>query len=174
MEEQFERNEMMIKKMMCLSIFSILLMGHNVKAAQNDAKEIEVGDKAPDFTLNNLAGKTIRLSDFQGKIVMLNFWATWCPPCKKEMPIIQQFNKEKHEDVVILAVNIDGKEDVFDFVQNMQLTFPILLDDKDKVNELYKIITIPTTFFIDEKGIIQHKFYSAMPLEIMKEFTKKQ
>lgn len=136
------------------------------------SQPLEIGAKAPDFSLRNLKGEIIKLSDFKGKKVMLNFWATWCPPCKQEMPAIQQFFEEKGKDVVILAVNIDGAEDVIEFVQSKKITFSILLDENNRVNEQYKVVTIPTTFFIDEKGIIQHKFYSAMPIEIMREFSK--
>ncbi|MFT8322866.1 MAG: redoxin domain-containing protein [Bacillus sp. (in: firmicutes)] len=160
----------MEKKIIYLFTFFMLVFSNNAIAAPNE--EIEIGKAAPNFVLKNLAGETIKLSDYRGKKVMLNFWATWCPPCKKEMPTIQKFYEENKDKVVILAVNIDGQEDVFDYVHSMNITFPILLDEKDKVNELYQIITIPTTFFIDENGIIQHKFYSAMPLAIMEEFTK--
>lgn len=154
----------------CFCFWSVSSLTETVIAAQ--PKNLEIGAKAPNFSLRNLKGETVKLSDFKGKKVMLNFWATWCPPCKQEMPAIQQFFEEKGEDVVILAVNIDGEEDVIEFVQSRKITFPILLDENNRVNEQYKIVTIPTTFFIDEKGIIQHKFYSAMPITIMREFSK--
>jgi len=163
----------MAKKIMifiCFCFWSVSSLAETAIAAQ--PKNLEIGAKAPDFSLRNLKGETVKLSDFKGKKVMLNFWATWCPPCKQEMPAIQQFFEEKGEDVVILAVNIDGAEDVIEFVQSRKITFPILLDENNRVNEQYKIVTIPTTFFIDEKGIIQHKFYSAMPIAIMREFSK--
>ncbi|MGP7815891.1 peroxiredoxin family protein [Niallia sp. 01092] len=162
----------MLKKIMCSVVLTLIFCSSDTLAAQNEAQELEIGAKAPDFSLKNLAGDTVKLSDYRGKKVMLNFWATWCPPCKQEMPTIQQFFKESGNKVVILAVNIDGTEDVVDFVNNRHLTFPILLDEKDKVNELYKIITIPTTFFIDENGVIKQKYYSAMPITIMREYSK--
>jgi len=165
--------EKMVQKMLFVVGFCLLTavsFYQPVFAAQTQS--VEIGAKAPDFSLRNLQGKTVKLSDYRGKKVMLNFWATWCPPCKQEMPAIQQFFEEKKGDVAILAVNIDGAEDVIEFVQTRKLTFPILLDENNRVNEQYKIVTIPTTFFIDEKGIIQHKFYSAMPMEIMREFSK--
>ncbi|WP_102275658.1 peroxiredoxin family protein [Cytobacillus massiliigabonensis] len=132
---------------------------------------LEVGLKAPDFELKNLAGDTVRLSDFKGQKIMLNFWATWCPPCKKEMPDMQKFYELTKNDVVILAVNIDPEADVEGFAKKMNVHFPILLDEKDKVSSMYKILTIPTTFFIDEEGIIQHKHLSAMTIEMMKEYS---
>lgn len=130
-----------------------------------------IGLKAPDFALETLDGKTVKLSDFQGKKVMLNFWATWCPPCKSEMPDMQKFYTEAGNDITILAVNIDPEYDVAGFAKEMNITFPILLDKEDKVMNMYQILTIPTTFFIDEKGLIQNKFMGAMTFEQMKKFS---
>ncbi|MFK9093725.1 redoxin domain-containing protein [Bacillus salipaludis] len=134
---------------------------------------ISIGAKAPDFELKTLTGETVKLSDLKGKKVMLNFWATWCGPCKAEMPEMEQFSKQIGDDTVILAVNIDPQLDVQGFVDEYKLTFPILLDAEDKVNETYQIMAIPTTYFIDSKGIIQNKFPGTMKLADMKDFTKK-
>lgn len=101
---------------------------------------------------------------------MLNFWATWCPPCKKEMPDMQKYSQQAGEDVVILAVNIDPENDVRAFVEDNGITFTIPLDSqsaKNPVNERYKILSIPTTYFIDSKGIIRNKVISAMQLKDM-------
>lgn len=133
---------------------------------------IDIGLEAPDFEIKTLDGKTVKLSDFQGQKVMLNFWATWCPPCKAEMPDMQKFYKEEGEHIQILAVNIDPEYDVAGFVKEMMIDFPILLDEDDEVMNAYQILTIPTTFFIDEKGIIQNKFMGAMTLKKMREYLK--
>lgn len=130
---------------------------------------IGVGLKSPDFELKTLEGEAIRLSDLEGKKVMINFWATWCPPCKAEMPDMQKLYEEKGNDIHILAVNIDPEYDVAGFAKDMQLTFPILLDEKDQVMKTYQILTIPTTYFLDEKGIIQDKFMGAMNKDKMEE-----
>ncbi|MEH7336636.1 redoxin domain-containing protein [Neobacillus drentensis] len=134
---------------------------------------LAIGAKAPDFELKTLTGETVKLSNLKGKKVMLNFWATWCPPCKAEMPEMEQFYKEKDKDLVILAVNIDPQLEVQKFVDENKITFPILLDAEDKVNETYQILSIPTTYFIDSKGIIQNKFTGAMTLDIMKDNASK-
>jgi peroxiredoxin len=134
---------------------------------------LKVGAKAPDFELKTLAGETVKLSNLKGKKVMLNFWATWCPPCKAEMPDMEKFYKESGKDVVILSVNIDPQLDVKGFVKQYGITFPILLDEKDVVNETYQILSIPTTYFINSKGVIQNKFTGAMNLGSMKQFTNK-
>jgi peroxiredoxin len=138
------------------------------------AKEgLSVGAKAPDFELKTLTGDSVKLSDLKGKKVMLNFWATWCPPCKEEMPAMEKLHKEAGEDLLILAVNIDPHLDVQGFVNENKLTFQILLDTDDTVNEKYQILSIPTTYFIDSKGIIQHVSLGSMEYDEMKELTKK-
>ena len=129
-----------------------------------------IGVKAPDFELKNLAGETIKLSDYRGKKIMLNFWATWCPPCKEEMPDMEKFYQQADEDVVILAVNIDPQYNVEEFTTKMGTTFPILLDEKDDVNTMYQVLTIPTTYFIDAEGIVRHKYLTAMTEEIMQQY----
>ncbi|MFZ7942279.1 MULTISPECIES: redoxin domain-containing protein [Bacillaceae] len=134
---------------------------------------LSIGAKAPDFELKTLTGETVKLSDLKGKKVMLNFWATWCGPCKAEMPEMEQFSKEIGDDTVILAVNIDPQLDVQSFVDEYKITFPILLDSEDKVNGIYQIMSIPTTYFIDSKGLIKNKYVGTMSLDIMKDFTKK-
>lgn len=133
---------------------------------------LKVGAKAPDFELKTLAGDTVKLSDLKGKKVMLNFWATWCPPCKAEMPAMEEFHKEAGDDVVILAVNIDPHLDVKAFIDENGITFPIPLDEEDKVNETYQVLSIPTTYFIDTKGNIGNKYIGAMNLDAMKQYTK--
>ncbi|GLB60794.1 peroxiredoxin family protein [Cytobacillus sp. NCCP-133] len=129
-----------------------------------------IGLKAPDFELKNLEGETVKLSDYKGKKIMLNFWATWCPPCKAEMPDIQKFYTEKGNKIVILAVNIDPQYDVEGFAKEMRVNFPILLDEDEKAVKAYQILTIPTTFFIDEQGIIRNKYLSAMSIDMMRQY----
>ena len=138
-----------------------------------DNEGLKIGAKAPDFELKTLSGETVKLSSLKGKKVMLNFWATWCPPCKAEMPDMEKFYKQSGKDVVILAVNIDPQLDVKGFVDEYGITFPILLDDKDEVNESYQILSIPTTYFINSKGVIQNKYTGAMNIDSMKQFTSK-
>lgn len=141
------------------------------KPTKDNLPGLKIGVKAPDFELNNLTGEKVRLSDYQGKKVVLNFWATWCAPCKKEMPDLQKYYEKAGDDVVILAVNIDPQYDVADFAKKMNTQFPILLDDKDEVNNLYQIMTIPTTYFIDENGLIQNKYLTSLTTEKLKIFV---
>ncbi len=139
--------------------------------ASQQSEDLKIGTKAPDFELKTLSGETVKLSSFKGKKVMLNFWATWCPPCKAEMPEMEQFYKQGNNDVVILAVNIDTENDVKGFADKNGITFPILLDKENKVNGMYQIISIPTTFFIDRNGVIKNKYTGSMKQDMMKQFT---
>jgi peroxiredoxin len=134
-------------------------------AASNDYPFIEEGDKAPDFTLKTLSGETVNLSQYEGKTVILNFWATWCPPCKEELPAMQKFYDKNQGKVEILAINIDPENNVKKYKQEMGLTFPILLDSNEKVNNQYGIIAIPTTIVIDENGKITKKHIGALTEE---------
>lgn len=129
---------------------------------ENDIKEgLETNQQAPDFKLTTLDGKEVKLSDYRGKKVILNFWATWCPPCKEEIPQMEKYykNQAKNENVEILAVNLtksDKDENyIADFVKTYDMTYPVLLDKEGKQQEKYEIVTIPTSYFIDTKGIIQ-------------------
>ncbi|WP_339229201.1 redoxin domain-containing protein [Oceanobacillus sp. FSL K6-2867] len=129
----------------------------------------ESGQKAPDFKLMTNDGEMVQLSDFKGKRVLLNFWATWCPPCREEMPDIDRFYKDK--DVIVLAVNITNMEmnqkTVDEFIATYGLTFPILMDEEGQVSQLYRISPIPTTYLIDSGGIIRQRIYGAMDYEQM-------
>lgn len=143
------------------------------KVTETGTAGIEIGDKAKDFELKTLDGKNVKLSDLKGKKVILNFWATWCPPCKAEMPEMQKYFEEISDDVVILAVNIDPQLDVQGFVDKGGITFPILLDEADEVNGMYQVISIPTTYFIDTKGVIQQKHVGSMTYDTMKNYVSK-
>lgn len=140
----------------------------------SDAEQgLTKGDRAPDFTLTTLDGEEVKLSDYQGKKVILNFWATWCPPCKAEMPHMEQYYEKnaKKEKVEILAVNLtsqdEGEKAVQQFVDGYELTFPILMDEKGDIGEEYRAFTIPTTYMIDTNGLIRHKIVGPMNEEMM-------
>jgi len=140
-----------------------------------DSIGLQVGDMAPDFDLTTLDGESIKLSEFQGQRVMLNFWATWCPPCRAEMPDMQKFYENK--EVVILAVNLveteRNKENVENFIEEFGITFPVPLDTDTKVGNLYRIQPIPTSYMIDSDGRIQYKAFGALNYELMiQEFEK--
>lgn len=118
-----------------------------------------VGKPAPDFSLSDLNDKPYRLSDFRGKVVFLNFWATWCKPCREEMPSMEVLYKNFEKDgLVILAVSIDRvttTKDIPPFVKGMNLTFPVLIDSWGQTDKPYKRMGVPETFIIDQQGVIR-------------------
>ena len=106
-----------------------------------------------DFTLTELGGKTWTLKEQRGKVVVLNFWATWCPPCRKEMPDLEALNQQfKEQGLVILAISDEDAGKVRPFIAQQKVTYPILLDPGRKVNELFQIEGIPKTFVYDRNG----------------------
>lgn len=129
----------------------------SLKALFQDAGVHFVGEQeiqAPNFMLQDLTGKSVNLTELQGKIVFLNFWATWCPPCRAEMPSIENFyNRYKEKDVHVLAVNIQEEAPVVrSFLEKNLYSFPIVLDSSGRTAQLYGIRGIPTTFILDRKG----------------------
>ncbi|WP_077615315.1 peroxiredoxin family protein [Caenibacillus caldisaponilyticus] len=119
-----------------------------------------IGRRAPDFELTGMDGKKVRLSDYRGKKVVLNFWTTWCPPCKEEMPLLAKFyDQAARGRTELLAVNITAMETggagaLKPFIARQRIAFPVLLDTRSEVSEKYGVLTIPTTYVIDESGHI--------------------
>ncbi|WP_243290109.1 thiol-disulfide oxidoreductase ResA [Bacillus sp. FJAT-47783] len=148
-----KRNRLIMRS----AILFILLaaLGYTLYANFIVSKEkVQVGSKAPDFVLNDLQGDSYKLSDFAGKGVFINFWGTWCEPCKREMPYMErQYKHYKNEGVEILAINVgESKIAVENFANQHGLTFPIVLDKKMEVLNAYGVDPLPTTFLIDKNG----------------------
>ena len=118
-----------------------------------------VDSSAPDFTLQSLDGDSVSLSDFRGKPVMLNFWATWCGYCREEMPYFHQIDKEwPDSELVVLMINVGERASMVDsFMEAYNLSLTVLLDSRRTVSEKYNIVGLPTTYFIDKDGIIREK-----------------
>ncbi len=111
---------------------------------------------APDFTLKDLKGTQVTLKNFKGRVVFLNFWATWCPPCRREMPSMERLNKQlKDRDFTMLAVDMqESEKQVRAFISEFSLSFPALLDLNGDISSLYGIVGLPTTYIIDREGKI--------------------
>lgn len=133
-----------------------------------------VNSPAPDFTLPTLTGSSVQLSNLRGKWVFLNFWATWCTPCRQEMPTFQQFINGKFgatDNVTILAVdNREGADQVKNFLAELKLTVPVVLDTDGSVDTLYQIVQLPITYLIDPAGIVRYKHIGMMTPEYFQEY----
>lgn len=123
-----------------------------------------VGFRAPGFGVPTLNGQNLSLADYRGKVVMINFWATWCVPCRVEMPSMENlYEKYKRKGFEILAVSGgEGRNLVQPFTENLKLSFPILLDEQFEVHGKYGVNAIPSTFLVDKSGVITHRFFGAM------------
>lgn len=135
---------------------------------------IHEGQQAPDIQLTTLEGKPFKLSDYRGEKVILNFWATWCPPCKAEMPDMQEFHeKHRNEGVEVVAVNLTVAEkkieDVHQFIKDYGITFTIPLDETGMIGEQFQANSIPTSYLIDEKGIVRQHMVGPMSYDWMVE-----
>lgn len=127
------------------------------------ASAIEVSQEAPDFTLKSMDGENFRLHEHRGKVILLNFWASWCGPCRQEMPILSRIH-ERYADTgfMVLGVNIDKKEKkARQIAEKVNVRFPLLLDQKNEISEQYEVSSMPYTVLIDRDGNINyiHKGY---------------
>ncbi|MQR94953.1 redoxin domain-containing protein [Fictibacillus phosphorivorans] len=178
----FEIRKTVLSMLVTALFFSVLtnspLGGQktNKEALEAASYGIKKGDRAPNFELKTIEGETVKLSDLKGKVVFVNLWATWCPPCRAEMPEMVRFYRDhSSKKVEILAVNLtdsDSEKEVKKFAQAYKLNFPVLLDPDGKVGNTYKTVTIPTTFIINKKGIIEQKHIGPMSYDMMEEFYK--
>jgi DsbE subfamily thiol:disulfide oxidoreductase len=139
---------------------------------------LEKGNLAPDFELTDMEGNPVKLSDYRGKAVLLNFWASWCPPCRAEMPHMEKlYKKYKDKKFDILAVNLTNTEknngDAEKFVKELGLTFTIPMDVNGAVGADYNIMAYPTSYFIDSDGVIREKVLGALNEEYMEKEIKK-
>ncbi|WP_067730294.1 TlpA family protein disulfide reductase [Oceanobacillus damuensis] len=144
--------------------------------APPESTGIEPGEAAPDFELETLDGGQLKLSDLQGKKVIINFWYTWCPPCREEMPEMQKFYEEYGDEVEIVAVNLTDMEkneqDVHDFIEEFSFTYTIPLDHGSHVSDQYKVYAAPTSYFIGTDGTVQQpRWIGPMEYEFMEEMV---
>lgn len=172
----------MVKKIV-IALVLIGLVGYAVFEFVQDQKRgvtgIEIGNKAPDFELQllNDENETIRLSDLEGKKVIVNFWASWCKPCREEMPEIQKFYETKSDDIEVLAVNMTASEvkaeNAYKFVDGKGYTFPLLMDSENQASSDYKVLGLPETFFINSDGTINDSIKGQMNLKMLESKVKK-
>ncbi len=156
-----------VRFLFIISLFSLLAMGPHSSTGgdKNVVSPLEVDKqtnaKAPDFTLRDVNGRTVSLSSLKGKVILLNFWATWCPPCKAEMPSMNKlYNEIKSRGFEVVAVSTDNAlSPVKEFLAKSRIDFTVVHDEQRMVSKLYKVFSMPTTFLIDRNGTIVEKFY---------------
>ena len=149
-----------------------------VMAGQVNAVMLQ--DEAPDFTLENLAGGNMRLEEYRGQVVLINFWASWCGPCRQEMPILYRLH-HRYVDTgfAVLGINVEGETDpAQEIVDRTNVTFPILIDDGQKVSEMYALEAMPSTVVVDRDGVVRyiHRGYKpgdeAKYVEVVKQLIR--
>ncbi|MFZ7945102.1 MULTISPECIES: thiol-disulfide oxidoreductase ResA [Bacillaceae] len=142
---------------------------------KDNKQKVAVGDAAPDFALVDMQGNKHRLSDYRGQGVFLNFWGTWCPPCKKEMPYINnQYHQYTDQGVQVVSVDIQDTElAVNQFAERLKLDFPIMIDKDKEVMNVYGVDLLPATFLIDKDGKVVEYYTGELTEYKVKEFMEK-
>ena len=143
-----------------LALILILAYGWWTRPAPAPHIGPRVGQPLPDFTLSDMNGEPVRLAALRGKVVFINVWTTWCPPCIEEMPTIQRLYEELHpKGLEVLAINMDalGRQTVEPFLDKRHLTFPVLLDPESQTERLYQTAGVPESFIVDKAGLLVEK-----------------
>ncbi|GAB4504662.1 MAG: TlpA disulfide reductase family protein [Anaerolineales bacterium] len=139
--------------------WSLVSADHSGNSTAGQIPAPRQGFLAPDFSLQTLTGENLRLADLRGQVILVNLWASWCPPCRAEMPTLQKMYAEyKDQGFTILAVNMTSQDDpaaIQPFVQQYGITFPVLLDPNGDTARLYELRSLPSSFFLDRQGIIR-------------------
>jgi peroxiredoxin len=137
----------------------------SVIAATSLAASGLTGSPAPDFALKSSTGENLRLSEYRGDVVMINFWATWCGPCRQEMPLLDElYTRYERVGFSLLGVNIDDdSQRAMDMISDLGVTFPVLFDDRKEVSKLYQVDAMPVTVLVDREGNVRHVHHGYKP-----------
>ncbi len=154
-------------------VLFISLISSQASPQEYTATPVEVNYLAPDLRLNDLRGKPVSVKDYLGKVTLVNMWATWCPPCKAEMPTLEAFYKKYKDDGFIIVGINDGEAPhvVASFVQDFGLTFPIWLDQQYLSEKAFKTINLPSSFVIDRNGTIRLMWIGAISKEALENYV---
>ena len=119
---------------------------------------VTLSDPAPDFTLKSLQGDNLRLQEYRGQVVLINFWASWCGPCRQEMPLLDRLHQRyQATGFAVLGVNVEGEiKPAQEIVDKTRVTFPVLIDEDQKVSELYDLEAMPSTVIVDRDGVVRY------------------
>ncbi len=146
--------------LMAILILAVLPACQQERTSEAKPASVEQYTVAPDFTLPDLNGTKVTLSQYRGKVVLLNFWPTWCPPCRREMPTIQEaYQRHKDQGFEVVAVSVDAgpQSDVQHFLEELGLSFQVLLDPNMEVLHAFDSFSLPTTIVIDRRGVIRSR-----------------
>jgi peroxiredoxin len=144
------------------------------------AGAVTLQDQAPDFTLKSLEGSNLRLEEYRGQVVLINFWASWCGPCRQEMPLLDRLH-QRYLDTgfAVLGINVEGEEaPARNLIDRIPVTFPVLIDQEQRVSELYELEAMPSTVVVDRDGVVRyiHRGYKpgdeAKYIEVVKELIR--
>ncbi|MEN4013238.1 MAG: TlpA disulfide reductase family protein [Bellilinea sp.] len=156
-------------------IFGVMIfLSGNPAGAMTRGRDVpEIGKRFPDFTLEKLAGGKLTFSNLNGKPTVINFWATWCDPCREEMPLLQQV-AQNNQDVEVLGVNYNESTAAIEpFVEFYQITFDILLDVDGKIAGKFQVFGFPTTYFVDREGILRAIHVGQLDEDLMRIYLEK-
>ena len=144
------------------------------------AAAVTIQDDAPDFTLKSLEGSNLRLEEYRGQVVLINFWASWCGPCRQEMPLLDRLHQRSVDTgFAVLGINVEGEEaPARELIDKIPVTFPVLIDEGQLVSELYRLEAMPSTVVVDRDGVVRyiHRGYKpgdeAKYVEVVKELIR--
>ncbi len=168
------RNLVLVIIIALVGVSVYLVSSSNPRPASEWVNSVVAGDLAPDFQLEDTKGNKVTLSDLRGKIVMVNFWATWCPPCIEEMPSMERLNEVlAGDDFVMLAINTEenGPGIVPGFLEKTPYTFPILYDNKGVVQKRYGVFKFPESFIVGKDGKVVEKIIGPLDWSSLKTIT---
>jgi len=147
-----------MKRMRIAVLGALLVAVPGIFAANSFASSGLAGQEAPDFALKSASGSNLRLSEYRGDVVMINFWATWCGPCRQEMPLLNDlYARYNRVGFSLLGVNIDDDSSrALEMAEELGVSFPVLFDERKEVSKLYQVEAMPVTVLVDREGKVRH------------------
>ncbi|RTQ94481.1 thiol-disulfide oxidoreductase ResA [Lysinibacillus telephonicus] len=169
-----KKTRTVVRFLILIVLFGAIIFTIYSSLTKEKVEVLQIGDEAPDFELIDLNGEKHRLSEYKGQGIFLNFWGTWCEPCKREFPIIdRQYHEYKEKGVQVLAVNIAESDfAVQNYIDSKGLTFPVVIDKNKSVMEAYNINPLPTTFLVSPEGKIEKIITGEMNETIIKQYME--
>ncbi|RCX23742.1 peroxiredoxin [Fontibacillus phaseoli] len=157
---------LLISLLAIAAILWVVLPGKHSNEDQSGSQRLSTGRAAPEFQAVNTDGEKVSLSEYRGKVVVLNFWASWCEPCVREMPLINTVFQDSNSEAVTLFVNAgESKGTINEFLSEHQFDFPVIIDATGRISGLYAVTGLPVTYLLDKNGNIAHSFIGEISSE---------